>query len=102
VTGAEHTLVQFIARFTLRRQASSAEFMAGVMLVTSGAVRLRQLSARVLEALVHDNEMQAVSIVAEDGHLVARCTCGSNGDDVCRHQVAATHAAWLRLYGRDP
>ena len=60
MTGAEHTLVQFIARFTLRRQATSAEFMAGLWLVSAGAVQLRHFSARMLQALVRDGTVQRV------------------------------------------
>lgn len=97
MTGAEHTLVTLIARFTLRRQASSAEFVAGVWLVSAGAVQLRQLSARMLQAFVRDGETQAVSILVEDGTLIGECSCGSAREAVCRHQVAATHAAWLQL-----
>jgi len=97
VTGAEHTLVQFIARFTLRRQATSSEFMAGLWLVSAGAVQLRTFSARMLQALVRDGTTQSVSITAEGETFVGKCSCGCARDEVCRHQVAATHAAWLQL-----
>jgi uncharacterized Zn finger protein len=97
VTGAEHTLVQLIARFTLRRQATSTEFMAGLWLVSTGAVQLRQLSERVLQAFVRDGATQAVSITADGDCLVGECSCGCGRGEVCRHQVAATHAAWLQL-----
>jgi uncharacterized Zn finger protein len=97
VTGAEHTLVQFIARFTLRRQATSAEFMAGLWLVSAGAVQLRHFSARMLQALVRDGTVQAVSITAHGDTFIGECSCGSARDEVCRHQVAATHVAWLQL-----
>ncbi len=97
MTGAEHSLVQLIARFALRRQASSSEFMAGVCLVSGGAVHLRHKSARMLQALVRDGATQDVSILAEGDDLVGQCSCGSGPGEVCRHQVAATHAAWLQL-----
>ena len=89
--------MQLIARFTLRRQATSSEFMAGLWLVSAGAVQLRQFSARVLQAFVRDGTTQAVSITAEGEDLIGECTCGCAQGEVCRHQVAATHAAWLQL-----
>ena len=97
MTGAEHSVIALIARFALRRQASSSEFMAGVWLVSTGAVHLRQMSARMLQALVSDGTTLAVSIVAEGDDLVGECSCGSVRGEVCRHQVAAAHAAWLQL-----
>lgn len=97
MTGAEHTLVALIARFTLRRQASHAEFMAGVWLVSTGAVQLRHLSGRMLQAFVRDGTTQAVSITADGEDLIGECSCGCAAGEVCRHQVAATHAAWLQL-----
>ena len=97
MTGAEHNVVQLIARFALRRQASSSEFMAGVLLVSTGAVRLRRMSGRMLQAFVRDGTTEAVSIVAEGESLVGECSCGCIRGDVCRHQVAAAHAAWLEL-----
>ena len=97
MTGAEHTLVQFIARFTLRRQATSAEFMAGLWLVSAGAVQLRTFSTRMLQALVRDGATQSVLITTEGETLVGECSCGCAKGEVCRHQVAATHAAWLQL-----
>ena len=102
MTGVEHTVVELIARFALRRHASSAEFTAGVWLVSAGAVRLRRVSARMLQASVRDNTTQAVSIVAEGERLVGECSCGSAPGEICRHQVAAAHAAWLALANTDP
>ena len=101
MTGAEHTVVQLIARFALRRQASSAEFMAGVWLVSAGSVRLRHMSARLLQAVVRDGTTQAVSLVVAGEELVGECSCGCGRGEVCRHQVAAAHAAWLQLAGPD-
>ena len=97
MTGAEHTVVQLVARFALRRQASSNEFMAGVWLVSAGAVRVRHMSARLLQAVVRDGTPQAVSLVADGEMLVGECSCGCAPEEVCRHQVAAAHAAWLQL-----
>ena len=102
MTGVEHTVSELIARFVLRRNASSAEFMAGVWLVGQGAVRLKHLSARVVRAVVRDEAPQAVSITAVGSHLVGDCSCGAHGNLVCRHQVAAAHAVWLQHAGGDP
>lgn len=96
MTGAEHTVSELIARFALRRNADSAEFVAGVWLVQQGAVYVRSLSARVLRAVVRDGAPQTVSIIAEGGNLIGGCTCGSRQEQVCRHQVAAVHAIWLQ------
>lgn len=96
MTGAEHTVSELVARFALRRNADSGEFMAGVWLVSKGAVHLRHLSARALHAVVRDGTPQDVSIVAKGEHLVGDCSCGSAGGQVCRHQVAAAHAVWLQ------
>jgi uncharacterized Zn finger protein len=96
MSGVEHTLAQLIARFALRRNASSAEFVAGVWLVREGAVRLRSVSASALRAVVRDGTPQTVSIVAEGDKLVGQCSCGAACGQVCRHQVAAVHALWLQ------
>jgi len=96
MTGIEHTLAQLIARFALRRNASSSEFVAGVWLVRQGAVRLRSVSADALRAVVRDGTPQTVSIVAEGDELVGDCTCGARPGQICRHQVAAAHALWLQ------
>lgn len=96
MSGVEHTISELIARFALRRNANSAEFVAGVMLVRHGAVYLRSVSARVLHAVVRDGTSQEVSIVADGEELVGDCSCGSRGALVCRHQVAAAHAVWLQ------
>lgn len=96
MTGAEHTIAQLVARFVLRRQASSAEFVAGVWLVSQGAVRLKHLSARALHAVVRDGTTETVTIVARGTDLVGDCSCGAGRGRVCRHQVAATHALWLQ------
>jgi len=97
VTGAEHTVMELIARFALRRNASSAEFAAGVWLVSAGAVRLQHLSTRVLQAFVRDGTTEAVHIIAEGERLIGECSCGSARGEICRHQVAAAHAVWLEL-----
>jgi uncharacterized Zn finger protein len=96
VTGVEHTVAELIARYALRRHASSAEFMAGLWLVRRGAVRLQSMSSRALRAVVSDGASQTVSIVAEGDHLVGDCSCGSAAAQVCRHQVAAAHVVWLQ------
>ena len=96
MTGVEHSVTELIARFALRRNANSAEFMAGVFLVSQGAVRLKQLSRRVLRAVVRDDSPQDVSIIAIGSRLVGDCSCGARGAQVCRHQGAAAHAVWLQ------
>jgi len=96
MTGVEHTLLQLVARFALRRNASSAEFVAGVVLVRQGAVRLRSVSVSVLRAVVRDGTPQTVSIVADGDKLVGDCSCGAVTGQICRHQVAAVHALWLQ------
>lgn len=96
MTGVEHTVLTLIARFTLRRHASSAEFLAGVFLVQQGAVYVRSVSARMLNAIVRDGASHSVSILVEGNDLVGDCSCGSRREQVCRHQVAAVHAVWLQ------
>lgn len=96
VTGAEHTISELIARFALRRHANSAEFVAGIWLVRRGAVRVRSLSTRALDAIVRDNTPQSVSIVVEGERLIGSCSCGLPEGQICRHQVAAAHAVWLQ------
>jgi uncharacterized Zn finger protein len=71
--------------------------MAGVWLVSVGAVQMRHLSARMLQAFVRDGTTEAVSIIAKGESLIGECSCGSAQGDVCRHQVAVAHAAWLQL-----
>jgi uncharacterized Zn finger protein len=95
VGGVEHTVAELVARFALRRNASSAEFLAGVWLVHQGAVYLRSVSARALQAVIRDDPSRTVSLVAEGEKLVGDCSCGARGEHVCRHQVAAAHAFWL-------
>ena len=95
----EHSVSELIARFALRRNATSSEFVAGVWLVQQGAVYIRSLTARVLQAVVRDGTTQTVSIAAEGEQLLGNCSCGCPHGQVCRHQVAAAHSVWLEHVG---
>lgn len=90
------TVQALIDRFSLRRRAETAEFLAGVQLVRSGCVTITEVTELKLRASVSDHGLLEVTVLAHDGDgLVGRCACEMADHGVCRHQVAVTHALWM-------
>jgi uncharacterized Zn finger protein len=102
VTDADDTVSELVARFQLRRRANTNTFRDGVRLARLGAVTGLQASDHELGAVVHDPDPEAVVIVVQDKSLVGRCSCPTGESGICRHQVAAAHALWVRDRGRRP
>jgi len=97
VDETSETVQALIDRFSLRRRAETAEFLAGVQLVRTGCVTLIEVTELQLRALVSDHEVLEVTVFADDGDgLVGRCACAMSDQGVCRHQVAVTHALWMQ------
>jgi uncharacterized Zn finger protein len=90
-----HSVSSLIARFQLRRRAMTDVFAAGTRLARLGAVTLDSVTPDELWATVHDPDPVVVRIVVEGDVLVGRCGCADDRP-VCRHQVAAAHALWVR------
>lgn len=93
---APQTIGGLIGRFQLRRRATDESFSAGVQLARLGAVSLESVSPSALSAVVSDPEPLSVRIDAGPDGLVGHCACGDGDMAICRHQVAAAHALWLR------
>lgn len=90
------TVSGLVARFALRRRATTTAFTEGVRLARLGAVSLDQVSPGEVRAQVRDGEDLAVRLFATDGHLHGECTCQTGQDSPCRHQVALAHVVWVR------
>jgi uncharacterized Zn finger protein len=96
VPPGQPTVSHLVARFQLRRRASSEAFAAGVRLARLGGVSLEDVAADEVTATVRDPEPLLVRIVVDDNGLVGICPCDAGEASVCRHQVAAAHALWVR------
>jgi uncharacterized Zn finger protein len=95
VTDVE-TVAGLVARFALRRRASTTVFAEGVRLARLGAVALEQVSPSEVKACVEDGTTLEVTVFASDGQLLGTCPCSSTDDSPCRHQVAVAHAVWVK------
>ncbi|HET7530359.1 MAG TPA: hypothetical protein VFJ98_05310 [Mycobacteriales bacterium] len=96
MSARQPTLAEQVARFQLRRRASTDAFAAGVRLARQGGVRLLDVTTTSATAVVDDATPAAVTLNAV-GHLIE----GTCDDDVCRgrvcrHQVAVAHELWVR------
>lgn len=90
------TVSDLVARFQLRRRAASDTFAAGVRLARLGAVTIDLIAPGELVATVNDPDPLSVRLTIENGALHGTCPCETAEDQVCRHQVAAAHALWVR------
>lgn len=90
------TVSGLIARFALRRRATTPAFAEGVRLARLGAVALDQVSPGEVRAQVDDGDTRAVRLFATNGSLRGECSCRAGEDSPCRHQVAVAHVVWVR------
>jgi uncharacterized Zn finger protein len=86
-----------VARFQLRRRASTEAFRTGVRLVRSGDVTVISVAAESVHAEVRDRSLLAVELYVDDSSLVGRCPCSAAEHGICGHQVAVAHAVWVDL-----
>jgi uncharacterized Zn finger protein len=88
------TVSDLVARFQLRRRASTEAFRTGVRIARTGFVRITGLTSDQVQAQVRDPNPLQVELQVEHGALVGRCPCAAAVHSVCRHQVAVAHAVW--------
>jgi uncharacterized Zn finger protein len=91
-----NTVIGLVARFSLRRQATTIAFAEGVRLARLGAVTLDELSPGEVRGQVVDGESLSVRIFAAGGRLLGECPCSPDGHAPCRHQVALAHVVWIK------
>jgi uncharacterized Zn finger protein len=89
------TVPELVARFDLRRQASTDAFHAGVRLARTGRVSVTNVPSHRVCGVVREHEELSVELYVEDGTLVGRCPCPTAARRVCRHVVALAHAVWI-------
>lgn len=96
------TVSDLVARFQLRRRASTEAFRTGVRLARSGFVTLADVTEDEVRAEVRDPQPLSVGLYIEHGSLVGRCPCAAAVHSVCPHQVAVAHQLWVhnRRYPR--
>ena len=85
-----------VGKFALRRNAATFDFAEGVRLARLGAVTLEQVSRGEVRAQVQDGDTYDVRVFAQDGQLRGECPCSPDALMTCKHQVAVTHAIWVR------
>ena len=90
-------ITDLIARFQLRRRASTEAFRSGVRLARTGVVELVDVTADRVRADVRDPEPLRVELGVDNASLVGQCPCTAAVDSVCRHEVAVAHAVWVHL-----
>jgi uncharacterized Zn finger protein len=90
------TVSDLVARFQLRRRASTETFRTGVRLARSGLVTLADVTAEEVRAEVCDPAPLSVKLYVELGSLAGRCPCPAGVHTVCPHQVAVAHHLWVR------
>jgi uncharacterized Zn finger protein len=90
---------ELVARFQLRRRASTPVFAAGVRLARQGAVHIHEMIEDVVRATVDDIRPAEVELRVRSGRLDGYCSW-AEGDEPCLHQVAVAHVLWLRDRGR--
>lgn len=89
------TVEDLVARFVLRRRASSETFHAGVRLARAGKATVTRVTGFEVAVIVSDPDPLGVILYADDDDdLAGKCDCGASGARVCSHQVAAAHALW--------
>jgi uncharacterized Zn finger protein len=88
------TVDELVARFHLRRNASTDAFHGGVRLARARRVSVIDADADRVAAQVYDDHNHVVELRVERGDLVAHCSC-SAATDVCRHAVAVAHLLWM-------
>lgn len=91
------TVSQLIARFQLRRRASTDAFHTGVRLATWGDVTVMSVTPDLVHGQVRDPSVLHVQLYVDNGALVGRCPCPAATHSVCWHQVAVAHAVWTDL-----
>lgn len=88
-----------VARFQLRRRASTEAFRSGVRIARTGCVTITGIEPRVVSADVRDPSTLHVELYVDNDSLVGRCPCPAAVHSVCRHQVAVAHAVWVSRRG---
>ena len=91
------TVSDLVARFQLRRRASTEAFRAGVRLARCGDVTVGDIAPNGVSAEVRDPHPMRVELHVESGALVGNCPCSVAAHGVCRHQVAVAHSIWVSL-----
>lgn len=92
-----HTVSGLVARFALRRHASTTAFTEGVRLARLGAVTLEQLSPGEVRGQVDDDgQSLSVRIFTVGNLLLGDCPCSPHEEAPCRHQVALAHVLWIK------
>ena len=86
---------ELVARFQLRRRASTDAFHDGVRLARSGLVTITAVAPDLVTADVRDSRPLQVALSVEAGSLVGRCPCPAATHSICRHQVAVAHKLWV-------
>jgi uncharacterized Zn finger protein len=89
------TVSDLVARFQLRRRATTDAFRAGVRLARTGVVTVTSVAPESVHAEVRDPSVLAVELYVDNGSLVGQCPCLAAAHSVCRHQVAVAHAVWV-------
>ena len=89
------TISALVARFQLRRRASTEAFSTGVRLARRGFVSIADVEAELVRAEVRDPSPLHVELYVDKNSLVGRCPCPAAVHSVCRHQVAVAHAVWV-------
>jgi uncharacterized Zn finger protein len=93
--GPAVSVSDLVARFQLRRRASTQAFRSGVRLQRTGFVTVADVAPDLVRAKVRDPSPLQVELRVEGGSLVGRCPCPAAAHSVCRHQVAVAHAMWV-------
>jgi len=89
------TVYELVARFHLRRNASTDAFHNGVRLARAGLVNVITAAPDFVTAQVYDDHNHVVELRIERGDLVGDCSC-SGPSGVCCHAVAVAHTLWMR------
>jgi uncharacterized Zn finger protein len=90
------TIGALVARFALRRRASTPAFADGVRLARLGAVTVDEISPQEVRGHVDDGQHLDVRVFAADGQLLGECPCRADEHGPCRHQVALAHVVWVK------
>ena len=75
MTGSRPTVTDLVARFQLRRRASTEAFRDGVRLARLGLVSIDGFAPDHVHAEVRDSTLLPVELIVDHGLLVGRCSC---------------------------
>lgn len=94
------TVSDLVARFQLRRRASTNAFRTGVRLARLRLVNIAVFADDHVLAEVRDPNPLRVELHVENWSLVGQCPCPAPTPSVCPHQVAVAHTVWADLRRR--